>query len=284
MEDARPKIDMKSKTLDIHELPKIQEICEQIIREAGELLREGFRSDIRIETKSNANDWVTQYDKQCELLLVERLTAAFPTHGIVGEEGSNLRPESDLQWYIDPIDGTTNFAHGLAPFCISMALYQQTTPLIGMIYEPIGEELFFARNGAGAYVTNRLVTNKRLQVSSETNLGRSLLITGFPYDRRDATNNNYREITLMLDHAQGVRRIGSAALDLCYVAAGRAEAYWEQFLNSWDIAAGILIAAEAGATLSMLDGSPMFIQERVSLLAANPTIHSQVLAHFQTLS
>ncbi len=275
---------MKSKTLDIHELQVIRARCETIIHEAGDLLRAGFRSDIRIETKSNENDWVTQYDKQCETFLVERLTAAFPTHGIVGEEGSNIRPESALQWYLDPIDGTTNFAHGLAPFCISMALYDGKAPLVGMIYDPIGEELFWAITGNGAYLTNRLVTAQRLQVTPEKQLERSLLITGFPYDRSNPKNNNYSEITLMLDHAQGVRRIGSAALDLCYVAAGRAEGYWEQFLNSWDIAAGMLIAAEAGAVLSMLDGSPLFIQERVSLLAANPAIHPQILAHFKSLT
>ncbi len=263
------------------DLDNIHKTCCDIAYKAGAFLREGFRKNVQITHKSNQNDWVTQYDQQCEALLVTALTKAFPTFGIVGEEGSNIRPDSPWQWHIDPLDGTTNFAHGLTPFSVSLGLYYKNEPQVGVVYDPMADELFSAVKGQGAYLKVADAAPVPLQCSTIERIGSSLMITGFPYDRANADTNNYKQATSMLEHCQGLRRIGSAALDLCYIAAGRAEGYWEQFLFSWDAAAGVLIAQEAGATVSHLDGAPFTLQRQVTLMAATPTIYPKMLAVLQ---
>jgi myo-inositol-1(or 4)-monophosphatase len=247
-----------------------------IAREAGELLRQGFGKGLEIQHKGTAVDWVTQYDEQAEALIVKQLQAAFPDHGLVAEEGSRINGGSNLTWYIDPLDGTTNFAHGLPIFCVSMALYEGDVPLVGIIYDPVRDECFSGIRGMGATLTTP-AGSQPLQVSQATALVHSLLATGFPYDRHQSDQDNVRQFTRFLKQAQGIRRNGSAALDMANVAAGRLDGYWEFKLNSWDIAAGVLLVQEAGGLVTLIDGSPFALSSPVSLVGSNGRIHQLML-------
>jgi len=247
-----------------------------IAREAGALLRNGLGQGLSIQQKATAVDWVTQFDEQAEALIVSRLQDAFPDHGLVAEEGSRANGGSPLTWYIDPLDGTTNFAHGLPVFCVSMALYKENKPLIGIIYDPTRDECFAGASGMGANLTTANGTIP-LRVSHATELVHSLLATGFPYDRHNSEQDNMRQLVSFLKRAQGIRRAGSAALDMAYVAAGRLDGYWEFKLNSWDIAAGVLLVQEAGGQVTLMDGSPFTLSASVSLVASNGRIHPVML-------
>lgn len=250
----------------------------QIAREAGDLLRQGY-DDVQkqIRRKSTAVDWVTQYDTAAEDLILNRLQAAFPGHHIVAEESGHNEHHSEYTWYIDPLDGTTNFAHRFPVFCVSMALYKADQPLLGVIYDPLRDECFTAVQGGGAFLQHngRL---QPLQVSQTTEMVDALLATGFPYDRHTSELNNLAQTAVFLKRAQGLRRAGAAALDLAYVAAGRLDGYWEFKLHSWDIAAGALLVQEAGGQVSLIDGAPFIITPTVSLVAANGRLHTQMLA------
>ena len=247
-----------------------------IAREAGALLRDGLGQGLSIQQKETAVDWVTQFDKQAEALIVSRLQTAFPDHGLVAEEGSRANGDSPVTWYIDPLDGTTNFAHGLPVFCVSMALYEENKPLIGIIYDPMRDECFAGANGMGANLTTANGTIP-LRVSHATELVNSLLATGFPYDRHNSEQDNMRQLVSFLKRAQGIRRAGSAALDMAHVAAGRLDGYWEFKLNSWDIAAGVLLVQEAGGQVTLIDGSPFSLSDSISLMASNGRIHPLML-------
>jgi myo-inositol-1(or 4)-monophosphatase len=253
------------------------EIAVTIAREAGALLMEGFGQETRIEHKSSTLDWVTQYDKASERLIVARLQAAFPEHGVVGEEGTNTGEEDGYRWYIDPLDGTTNYAHGFPVFCVSMGLYHDDDPILGVIYDPVNDECFTAIAGEGAYLSGRL-GNKRLQVSTETNLAAGLLATGFPYDVHTSPANNLNYVNLFVRRAQGIRRPGSAALDAAYVAAGRLDGYWELKVYCWDMAAAILLVQEAGGRVSFLNGDPVRLTRRFDVLVSNGPLHRPMLA------
>jgi len=253
-----------------------------IAKEAGALLRDGFGQNKNIINKSSAIDLVTQYDQDAEKLITTRLILAFPTHRIIGEEGGEeggeqAGRETDYVWYVDPIDGTTNFAHGFPHFCVSMALYAAEKPLVGVIYDPIKDELFTAVAGFGAQLTNGKGFPQPLQVSQAPDLLHSLLATGFPYDRHTSGLNNVTQLGRMLNKAQGVRRPGSAALDLAYVAAGRIDGYWEFKLKTWDAAAGVLLVQEAGGRVTMIDGAPYQPEPVLHLIASNVHIHSEML-------
>jgi myo-inositol-1(or 4)-monophosphatase len=247
-----------------------------IAREAGALLRDGLGQGLSIQQKGTAVDWVTQFDEQAEVLIVERLQTAFPDHGLVAEEGSRANGDSPLTWYIDPLDGTTNFAHGMPIFCVSMALYEGDRPLVGIIYDPMRDECFGGASGQGATLTTPGGTTP-LRVSQATELIHSLLATGFPYDRHHSDHDNMRQLIAFLKRAQGIRRNGSAALDMANVAAGRLDGYWEFKLNSWDIAAGVLLVQEAGGQVTLVDGSPFVLSAPVSLIASNGRLHPQML-------
>ncbi len=244
----------------------------EIAREAGALLLRFLERRVAVEYKGEY-DLVTEADRASERLVVERLRARFPSHSIVAEEGGGVDGGGDHVWYVDPLDGTTNFAHGFPIFCVSLALEQRGEMVAGVVYDPVRDEMFTAEKGAGAWLNNR-----RLQVSRVSRLAESLLATGFPSHRRHRDINVYfYHQTAMLAH--GVRRAGSAALDLCSVAAGRLEGFWEFHLNPWDLAAGLLLVAEAGGRSSDLRGAPHQLRG-AETAATNGLIHDELVALF----
>jgi myo-inositol-1(or 4)-monophosphatase len=244
----------------------------EIAREAGALLMEHFDRHIKIEYKGDA-DLVTAADRKSEELIRDRIKAKWPAHDILGEEGGLNDTGSEYRWYVDPLDGTTNFAHGFPVFCVSLGLEFKGTRIAGVIYDPTRDELFAAEQGSGAYLNER-----RIHVSQTAKLAESLVATGFPSHKRHANPNIhfYHQITL---RTHGVRRAGSAALDLCCVAAGRFEAFWEFKLNPWDTAAGVLLVEEAGGRVTNLSGG-MFELNSKETLASNGLVHEALVSEF----
>jgi myo-inositol-1(or 4)-monophosphatase len=246
---------------------------EPIAREAGTLLMGYFAKHVTIEYKGDV-DLVTEADRASEKLIVQRLQARWPEHGIVGEEGTRSATEAEYRWYVDPLDGTTNFAHGYPVFCVSIALVRHDGQLeVGVLYDPTRDEMFSAERGQGA-----TLNGKRLQVSKTKALAESLLGTGFPSHKRHKNPNIhfYHQLTL---RSHGVRRAGSAALDLANVASGRYDGFWEFNLNPWDTAAGVLIVQESGGMVTRFDGTPFRLDSR-EVLASNALIHQELLQNF----
>ena len=252
-----------------------------IALEAGALLRSFFDRGVATEYKGDV-DLVTEADRASEKLIVERLGVAFPAHGVFGEEGARARMEGDYRWYVDPLDGTTNFAHGFPVFCVSMGLEHRPPGLAadqdgqliaGVIYDPTRDELFAAEAGLGAWLNGH-----RVHVSATQTLAEALLATGFPSRKRHVSPNIhfYQEFTL---RSHGVRRAGSAALDLAYTACGRIDAFWEFHLNPWDTAAGALLVLEAGGSMSRFDGGPFRLDSHETL-ATNGRIRSELMDIF----
>ncbi len=252
-----------------------------IALEAGALIRGYFERGVTAEYKGDV-DLVTEADRASEKLIGERLAAILPEHGIFGEEGTRSGLEAEYRWYIDPVDGTTNFAHGFPYFCVSMGLEHRPKGvakdadgelIAGVIYQPIHDELFMAEKGKGAWLNGR-----QIHVSKTKQLQEALLATGFPSHKRHANPNIhfYQQLTL---RSHGVRRAGSAAMDLCYTAAGRVDAYWEFNLNPWDTAAGVLMVTEAGGTVTSFDGSPFKLESK-ELLVSNGLIGKEIERFF----
>lgn len=251
-----------------------------IAREAGELLRRGYGQAKEISAKNYAIDLVTQYDTQAEALIVGRLRDAFPHDAILGEEGgAQNASDGERIWFVDPLDGTINFAHGFPYFAVSIALYEGQRPLVAVIYDPLRDECFHAAAGEGAFLSQAGEAPQRLRVSDSSELLSSLLATGFPYDRHESDHDNLAQFGALLKRAQGIRRAGAAALDVAYVAAGRLDGYWEYKLGSWDIAAAVLLVQEAGGQISAMDGSPFRLQpsQHNALLASNGQIHDEMV-------
>ena len=257
-------------------------IATRTAHEAGELLREGFYKEKNIQQKSSAVDWVTEYDQQSEKLIVDRLLSEYTDHGVLGEEGSRVSGSSGFNWIIDPLDATNNFAHRFPIFAVSIALYDQGTPLVGVVYDPMRKETFTAARGFGAMLSTP-EGEKKLQVSDTKELKQSLLATGFPYDRHTSEQNNIKETGAFLRSAQGVRRPGCAALDMVYVAAGRLDGYWELKLFIWDMAAARLIVEEAGGKVSDPAGGDLKMDEKLSVVMSNGHIHIQMLDVIQSV-
>lgn len=258
--------------------------ASRIALEAGALLRDYYHQGVATEYKGEV-DLVTVADRTSEKLIVERLHEIFPAHGIYGEEGTRSHLESEYRWYIDPLDGTTNFAHGFPAFCISMGLEKRSSSLpstqdgaivAGVIYDPLRDELFTAEKGAGAYLNGA-----RIHVSHTPVLAEALVATGFPSRKRHDNPNVYfyQQFTL---RSHGVRRAGSAALDLAYTACGRLDAYWEFNLNPWDTAAGSLLVTEAGGSMTRYDGSP-FLLNSEEILATNGLLRNEMLGFFRKM-
>jgi myo-inositol-1(or 4)-monophosphatase len=245
---------------------------ERLARQAGELLRLGYEQDHQVDYK-DVIDLVTEVDHQSEALILGEIQQRFPGHRIVSEEIGLVPGREGDQWYVDPLDGTVNYAHGIPIFAVSIAYARDGVVTLGVVYDPMRDELFAAERGQGARCNGR-----RLQVSGVTELQRSLLVTGFPYDTWSTPHNNLEYFGLFARMTQGVRRLGSAALDLCYVAAGRFDGYWELSLKPWDLAAGGLIALEAGALVTNLGGQKEYLTPPCSLLAAPPVLHAKMLA------
>ncbi len=244
---------------------------ERLARQAGELLRLGYEHEHQVDYK-DVIDLVTEMDRQSEAFLLGEIQRLFPGHQIVSEEIGLVPGREVDQWYVDPLDGTVNYAHGIPIFSVSIAYARNGVVTLGVVYDPMRDELFAAERGQGAWCNGR-----KLQVSSVMEFQRSLLVTGFPYDAWSTPKNNLEYFGRFTRMTQGVRRLGSAALDLCYVAAGRFDGYWELSLNPWDIAAGGLIAAEAGAIVTNLDGKIEYLTPPCSLLAAPPSLHVKML-------
>ena len=246
-----------------------------IAREAGALLMQHFDRHIKIEYKGEA-DLVTVADRKSEALIRERIRAKWPTHDILGEEEGLRDTGSDYRWYVDPLDGTTNFAHGFPVFCVSMALQHQGKTIAGLCFDPTRNELFAAERGNGAFLND-----ERIHVSRVERLAESLVGTGFPSHKRHKNPNIhfYHQITL---RTHGIRRAGSAALDLCYVACGRLDGFWEFNLNPWDTAAGVLMVEEAGGKVTNFSGGAFELHSRETL-ASNGLIHDALMREFQEI-
>jgi myo-inositol-1(or 4)-monophosphatase len=248
----------------------------EIAQQAGGLLLDEFRKPTRIEYKGGA-DIVTQADRRSEAFIVERLQTLFPQHAIVAEEGGGQETSSEYCWYVDPIDGTTNFAHGYPVFCVSLALAAGAEMLVGVVHDPVRGETFHAARGEGAWLNQQ-----RLRVSGTERLAESLLGTGFPSSKRHDTPNMvyYQRFTLL---SHGVRRTGSAALDLCSVACGRFDGFWEMNLKPWDVAAGVLLVREAGGVVTDFSSMPYRLGGP-EVLASNGLIHPQLRQVFTELA
>jgi len=238
---------------------------------AGEILLSGFGKRHQIDYKG-AIDLVTEVDHQSEAYLLDEIRRRFPEHRINTEESGELSGQGHSLWYIDPLDGTVNFAHGVPIFSVSLAYAENGQLKLAAVYQPALDECFCAERGGGA-----TLNGQPIHVSSSINLDRSLLVTGFAYDIRTNPRTNLAQHNRFALISQGVRRLGSAAMDLCYVAAGRFDGYWELAVGPYDIAAGSLIAEEAGARVSNIYGELSYLQPPCSILAANPSIHPQML-------
>jgi myo-inositol-1(or 4)-monophosphatase len=254
-------------------MPSYVQTAAEIAREAGAAIMRLAERRIGFELKGE-QDLVTEADRTSERLIIERLRTHFPSHSIVAEEGGGHKGTSDFRWYVDPLDGTTNFAHGFPVYNVTLGLEKAGELIAGVVFDPTRDEMFAAELGGGAFLNNR-----RIRVSKCTRLDDALVATGFPSRRRHLNVNIHFYYQLaMLTH--GVRRAGAAAIDLAYVACGRIDAFWEFSLNPWDMAAGVLLIEEAGGVTSDMRGNPRDIHAP-HLVADNGCVHAEILALFQ---
>lgn len=239
---------------------------------AGEVLREHARNGFRIEHKNIVN-LVTDADRAAEQCIVDLIKTSFSDHRILAEErGAEATTTSPYHWVIDPLDGTTNFAHGFPAYCVSIGVEYEGHGILGVVLDPTRQELFTAEAGSGAFLNDA-----KIHVSNTPVLDQALLVTGFAYDIRETPNNNLDHFSRFALRAQGVRRTGTAALDLCYVAAGRFDGFWELKLNPWDMAAGVVILREAGGTVTDFSGTSFSIFGQ-QLIASNGAIHLAMIS------
>jgi myo-inositol-1(or 4)-monophosphatase len=247
--------------------------AQQLARDAGQILLERFGRHINVQHKGEI-DLVTEADLAAELLIVERIKSFHPRHAILAEESGVTASDdatNEFRWIIDPLDGTTNYAHNYPCFCTSIALEHKGEIVIGVVYDPTRDELFSAERGAGATLNGR-----KMRVSNVEDLEQSLLCTGFPYDVRDR-GDFARHFQAFIKRAQAVRRDGSAALDLAYTAAGRFDGFWEEGLRPWDVAAGVLLVEEAGGRVSDYDGNPFSVY-KPPIVASNGLVHEAMMS------
>ena len=244
---------------------------ENLARQAGAILQAGYNKEHQVGYKG-VIDLVTEIDHESEKFLLGEVQKDFPHHHIFSEESGVIQGSDEHIWYIDPLDGTVNYAHHIPIFCVSIAYASRSYLTLGAVYDPMRDEMFLAQRGKGAFLNG-----KSLHVSSTTELQRSLLVTGFPYDAWNTKQDNFANFVKFGKLSQGVRRLGSAALDLCYVAAGRFDGFWEMALHPWDVAAGGLICEEAGAHVTNIHGEVDYISPPQSVVASAPGIHAVML-------
>jgi myo-inositol-1(or 4)-monophosphatase len=260
-------------------MPNWQQFLDTAVaaaRIAGGYQHYRFSSELDVTLKGDKN-LVTEVDRESERLIVEHLLAVYPDHGIIAEEGEYPPGSSPFRWIIDPLDGTTNYAHGFPWFCVSIALETEGEMVAGVIYNPMHGELFTATSGGGAFLNG-----SRLCVSGRSPLQNALLGTGFPYDCASDPANNFANFIAFQKSARGIRRAGAAALDLAYVAAGRLDGFWELKLKPWDVAAGVLLVREAGGTVTTFDGSAYDIFNGC-IVASNGQVHGEMTALLATI-
>jgi myo-inositol-1(or 4)-monophosphatase len=258
------------------DVAEVRALAERLTRAAGAIQRDRYETVLDVRTKSASIDLVTEVDHACEALIVETLHRERPDDAILAEEGSgDDRAGATWRWVIDPLDGTMNYAHGYPRFCVSIGVSRDGEPTVGAVYDPLLDELFAATRGGGATCNGRPI-----RVSVETRLSHALLATGFAYDVHQSREDNLDHFATFVKQARGLRRDGSAALDLCYVAAGRFDGFWELKLHPWDVAAGNLIVDEAGGRTSDLSGRPPAGDGRETL-ATNGHLHDAMVALFR---
>jgi len=250
---------------------ELRAFSEKVARGAGEILRRSYGLQLTIHFKGEIN-LVTDVDHESEAYLLARIREAYPDHGVLSEESPELLSPSRYRWIVDPLDGTTNYAHGYPCFCVSVAVERQGAVVAGAVYDPLLDESFTAALGGGASRNGKPIT-----VSKTRELRKSLLATGFAYDVKSSSDNNFDYFRAFVLTGQAIRRDGSAALDLCYLACGRFDAFWEIKLHAWDTAAGALVAAEAGGTVTDFAGAP-FDPFGIECAATNGRVHAELLA------
>ena len=245
-------------------------IAKQAAREAGRILLSYFGNLKDIQFKSGRRDPVSEADKASEALIAGIIKDVFPTHGFLAEEKTAWDGDGG-RWIVDPLDGTVNYSHGFPCFCVSIAYERDGDVLVGVVHDPVRREMFYALKGKGAFLNG-----KSLNVSKTPKLANSLIVTGFPYDLDRRPDKILRLFNKMTTASQGMRRLGSAALDLCYIAAGRFDGYWEFGLKPWDTAAGTLIVTEAGGKVTSLSGGPFHFMDSSEILVSNSKIHNEM--------
>ncbi|MEE9910650.1 MAG: inositol monophosphatase [Deltaproteobacteria bacterium] len=255
-------------------MTEIMDFTRNLARAAGRLLADKLNRSNQVYYKG-AIDLVTDADKMSEELILAEISRRYPDHGILSEESAAKNEQAAMRWIVDPLDGTTNYAHGFPFFCVSIALEQEGVVVLGVVYDPLRDELFTASRGGGAFLNG-----KKLHVSTVSDLSHSLLATGFPYDIRVSKDNNLNFFHAMILQAQAIRRPGAAALDLAYLAAGRIDGFWELKLKPWDTAAGCLLVTEAGGVVSDMAGQAWNLFSP-GLVAGNGLIHGQMLEIIQ---
>jgi len=252
-------------------IEKTLEFAVDVARSAGAIQKSRYEdASVTVEHKGLL-DLVTEVDIECEKLVTELIAEKYRDHGVLAEEGTALKNSSDYLWIVDPLDGTTNFAHGFPMFCVSIALVKKGKTLIGVAYDALRDELFTAVTGGGAFLNGR-----RIKVSEVAQMDDALLATGFPYDIRSNSDNNLDHFNRVVVNCQAIRRAGSAVLDLCYTACGRFDGFWEKSLFAWDMAAGALIVEEAGGIVTDMSGETLNLYGK-TIAAANRNIHCELL-------
>lgn len=243
----------------------------EITKEAGELIREGFKKNFSIEYKTNSSNLVTEIDKKSEELIINFIRKEYPTHSIIAEESGIQKFSSEYIWVIDPLDGTTNFAHGLPIFSVSIGVQKNNETICGVVYDVMRDVMYKSELGSGSYCDNR-----KLHVNENEDLDKSVLVTGFPYNIKENPDHAIERFIAFLKCTRAVRRLGSAAIDMCYVAEGVFDGFWEVFLNPWDVCAAKLIVEEAGGIVTDFSGNRATIFSK-QFLASNPRIHKKML-------
>ncbi|OSZ78552.1 inositol monophosphatase [Chitinophagaceae bacterium IBVUCB1] len=252
-------------------MAELKEVLLEATREAGKIIAEYFQGSFAVDNKEGINNLVTEVDKHAEKKIIEIIKAHYPTHSIISEEIGELMQDSPYKWIIDPIDGTVNFAHGIPLCCVSIGLKYEKQLILGAVYNPMMNELFFAEKGKGAFLND-----KPISVSKKSDFRKACLVTGFPYKWPELKEHPIRVFERFILQGLPVRRLGSAAIDLCWVACGRFDGFWEYNLSSWDVAAGYLIVEEAGGRITNFDGDRYSVFDKETL-ATNGHIHDEML-------
>ena len=243
----------------------------QISKEAGNLIRNAFGKTHLIEYKTNEMNLVTETDKASEKLITEFIKKKYPTHGILAEEGSEVNKSAEYLWVVDPLDGTTNFAHGLPIFSVSIGVQKNGETIAGVVYDVMRQVVFSAEKGGSSFENG-----SKISVSKNDNLGHSILVTGFPYNIKENPDKAFERFIAFLQKSRAIRRLGSAAIDFCYVANGVFDGFWEVSLHPWDLCAGKLIVEEAGGAVTNFNGNPIDIYSK-QILASNGLVHQKMI-------